>query len=108
MSAADKTLANLEARVAQLEAIATRSPSRQPFPFPYDPAPDDWGWRFPRRFWDRPRPGPEPEPGDPVPFDISRFTRSQLELTREGIKGEMIRLEGVLKIVESQLGSMSR
>ena len=96
--ATDKSLAALVARLDRIEsALLHRFP-------PVDPSPDDpgrWGgWPWWPRF---PIPFPRPDPGDPVPIDISRFSRAQLELSLESIKAQRIRLDAVEDMIKGQL-----
>jgi hypothetical protein len=96
--AQNKELAALEARLERIEsALLGRVPQV------FDPPPDDlgrWGgfaWPF-RRF-----PIPWPEPGDPVPIDISRLSRAQLQVSLEAIKAQRIRLDAVENMINQQL-----
>jgi hypothetical protein len=78
------------------------------FPPIGDPAPDDWGrpWYGRRWQWQVPIPIPRPDPGDPVPFDISRLSRVQLQLSLESIKAERIRLDALEEQVKRQIGEL--
>lgn len=98
--ATDKSLAELVARLERLESVLIHH-----FP-PVDPSPDDpgrWGGWYP--WWQRPIPFPipRPDPGDPVPIDISRFSRAQLELSLESIKAQRIRLDALESMLKSHL-----
>jgi hypothetical protein len=98
---ADDRLAALEQRLDRLEVTLH---GRFPYP-PVDPAPDDFG-RWPGWQWwggRRPIPIPIPEPGDPVPIDIGRLTRVQLQIALENIKAQRVRLDAVEKLVQQQL-----
>ena len=96
--ATDRTLTELVARLDRLESMFHR---------PHvDPPPDDWGrwggWApFPYR--PIPIPFPGPNPGDPVPMDISRLTRAQLEVSLETIKAQRVRLDAMEKMINNQL-----
>jgi hypothetical protein len=99
--ATDKSLAELASRLDRIEsALLHRVP-----PFA-DPSPDDpgrwggWPWWSSRVI---PIPFPGPNPGDPVPTDISRFSRVQLELSLESIKAQRIRLDALEGMIKSQL-----
>ena len=96
--AQNKELAALEARLERIEsALLGRVPQV------FDPPPDDlgrWGgfaWTF------RPFPIPWPNPGDPVPMDISRLSRAQLQVSLEAIKAQRIRLDAVENMIKQQL-----
>jgi hypothetical protein len=95
----DKTLARLEARLERIEsAIAARIPQV------FDPPPDDLGrWvNWGRLTW-RPIPIPIPDPGDPVPIDLSRLSRSQLELALQSIKAQRVRLDAMETMIKQQI-----
>lgn len=96
---ADDRMAALESRLERLEMSLH---GRFPYP-PVDPAPDDW--RSPWQWWGgrRPIPIPIPEPGDPVPIDIGRLSRVQLQIALENIKAQRVRLDAVEKLVQQQL-----
>jgi hypothetical protein len=51
-------------------------------------------------------PIPRPDPGDPVPFDISRLSRVQLQLSLESIKAERIRLDALEEQVNRQIAQL--
>jgi hypothetical protein len=93
----DDTLAALHARLDRLEAlIAHRVPQV------FDPSPDDPG-RGIHFGWGRPIPIPWPQPGDPVPIDISRLSKAQLQVTIESIKAQRIRLDAVEQMIHDQI-----
>ena len=96
---ADDTLAALTARLDRIEAVLAHR-----IPQVFDPPPDDlgrwiggWGGRIPI---------PWPNPGDPVPIDISRLTKAQLQVSLEAIKGQRIRLDAVENMIQTQLKQM--
>ena len=98
--ATDKSIADIAARLERIEAaLAFRTPPV------FDPSPDDiprggggWGWPGQRYI-----PIPWPNPGDPVPIDISRLTRAQLQVSLESIKAQRIRLDAVENMIQQQL-----
>ena len=94
-------ISQLNARLDRIEALLGRIPGGGVA----DPAPDDfWGQFFPRfPRWPR---FPFPQPGDPAPVDLSRLTRAQLELAKETVKSERIRLDAVEKLIDSQISSL--
>ena len=93
----DERFAGLEARLERIEAALL-----QRIPPVFDPPPDDitrWGgWGG----W-RPIPIPWPNPGDPVPMDISRLTKAQLQVSLEAIKAQRIRLDAMENMIKEQL-----
>ena len=93
----EKFLADLSARVERLEAALLGR-----IPHVFDPPPDDWGRWGGSLGW-RPVPIPWPNPGDPVPIDISRLTRAQLQVSLESIKAQRIRLDAVENMINQQL-----
>jgi hypothetical protein len=99
---ADPNLQDLSERIAKLEDLLR---PRIPGGGVTDPGPDGWmptWFGGPRlRF-----PFPWPEPGDPMPFDLSRLNKSQLEVTREMIRSNKIRLEALEKLVDQQIKSV--
>jgi hypothetical protein len=97
---ADDKLAALEQRLDQLEmSLHGRFPFHHVDPPPDDPRWPVWPWWGGRR----PIPFPIPEPGDPVPIDIGRLTKVQLQMALENIKAQRIRLDAVEKLVQQQL-----
>ena len=96
--ATDKVLADLMARLERIEGtLALRIPQV------FDPSPDDLG-RFGGWHWgNRPVPVPWPNPGDPVPIDISRLTKAQLQVSLESIKAHRIRLDAMENMIQQQL-----
>lgn len=97
MAADDKTLARLESRLERIEsALAGRIPQV------FDPPPDDLGRWWGRLTW-RPIPFPIPEPGDPVPIDISRLSRAQLDLALQSIKAQRVRLDAMETMIKQQI-----
>ena len=97
--ATEKSMGDFAERLERLEALLIHR-----IPPHVDPSPDDWRWGG-YGWWQRPVPipFPGPNPGDPVPTDISRFSRAQLELTLESIKAQRIRLDAVEGMVKNQL-----
>ena len=96
---ADETLAALQARLDRIENLIAHR-----IPHVFDPPPDDLGrWIG---GWGRPIPIPWPNPGDPVPIDISRLTRAQLQVSLEAIKAQRIRLDAVENMIQQQLKGM--
>lgn len=99
--AQNKELAALEARLERIEAALSAR-----IPQVFDPPPDDlgrWGgfaWPF------RPIPIPWPNPGDPVPIDISRLSRAQLQVSLEAIKAQRIRLDAMENMIKQQIKQM--
>jgi hypothetical protein len=94
----DKTLARLEARLDRIESVLSRLPSIG------DPPPDDIGrWGGWGRLGWRPIPIPIPEPGDPVPIDISRLSRAQLDLALQSIKAHRVRLDAMESMIKQQI-----
>jgi hypothetical protein len=94
--ATDRSLAELAVRLERIESLLA-----QRIPQVFDPPPDDlgrWGGWFPRPF-----PFPWPNPGDPVPIDISRLSRAQLEVSLQAIKAQRIRLDALESMIEKQL-----
>ena len=90
----DEKFAALEARLDRIEAAWF-----QRFP-PVDPSPDDIGrWGS----WGGWRPIPI---GDPVPIDISRLSKAQLQISLEAIKAQRIRLDAIENMVQTQLKQM--
>ena len=97
---ADPEISDLIARIQNLEKLIERIPGGGVV----DPAPDPWGGWFPR-----PRPFPVPwPPGDPSPIDLSRLTRTQLEMTREMLKTEKFRIESMEKLLDEQIDALKR
>jgi len=96
----ETTLANLQARLDRIEALIG-----QRIPQVFDPPPDDLG-RWIAGGWGRPVPIPWPNPGDPVPIDISRLTKAQLQVSLEAIKAQRIRLDAVENMIQQQLKQM--
>lgn len=98
--AQDRAMAALEARLDRIEsALISRVPPV------FDPPPDDLG-RWGSLFWPFrpiPIPIPRPDPGDPVPIDVSRLTRAQLEVSLESIKAQRIRLDAMENMIQQQL-----
>jgi hypothetical protein len=93
----DDTLAALHVRLDRLEAlIAHRVPQV------FDPSPDDPG-RWTHFGWGRPIPLPWPQPGDPVPIDISRLSKAQLQVSLEMIKAQRIRLDALEQTIHEQV-----
>jgi hypothetical protein len=99
--ATDKSIADIAARLERIEAALSLRP-----PHVFDPSPDDiprggggWGWLGGQRYI----PIPWPNPGDPVPIDISRLTRAQLQVSLESIKAQRIRLDAVENMIQQQL-----
>jgi|SwirhisoilCB1_FD_contig_81_1838349_length_511_multi_3_in_0_out_0_1 hypothetical protein len=99
--ATDKSIADIAARLERIEAALSFRP-----PHVFDPSPDDiprggggWGWLGGQRYI----PIPWPNPGDPVPIDISRLTRAQLQVSLESIKAQRIRLDAVENMIQQQL-----
>ncbi len=82
--ATDKSIAELGVRLDRIEAALSALRSPQGF---------DWGSH----------PIPWPNPGDPVPIDIARLTRAQLQLTLESIKAQRIRLDAIDNMIQQQL-----
>lgn len=96
----DETLATLQARLDRIEnLIAHRIPQV------FDPPPDDLG-RFIGAGWGGRIPIPWPNPGDPVPIDISRLSKAQLQVSLESIKAQRIRLDAVENMIQQQLKQM--
>jgi hypothetical protein len=95
--AEDKHLADLSARLERLEGLLLGR-----IPPVFDPSPDDWGRWGGSLGW-RPIPIPWPNPGDPVPIDISRLTRAQLQVSLESIKAQRIRLDAMETMINQQL-----
>lgn len=103
---ADPTIQDLIARIDRLEASLTKVPN-----IIADPAPDPWGGGGP---WGNPW-GPifqnagqlaallRTRPGDPPPFDLSRFNKAQLSMTKEMLKTERARLDAMDKLVDEQI-----
>ncbi len=94
--AQDKTIAAMEARLERIEtALINRLPPV------FDPSPEDWprwgGWNLPDR------PGRWPIPGDPVPIDISRLNKAQLEVSPESIKAQRIRLDAMENMIGQEM-----
>lgn len=87
---------DLAQRVEKLEAMLGQfggmGPVVDPAPFPW---PQPIPFPFPRPLpWPRPWPGPWPGPEvDPVPIDLSRLSRVQLERVRHHIATERTRLD---------------
>lgn len=94
----EKRFADLSARLERLEGLFFRIPQV------FDPPPDDFG-RWAGGGW-RPIPVPWPNPGDPVPIDISRLTRAQLQVSLEAIKASRIRLDAMETMINQQLRDM--
>lgn len=91
----DDKFAALEARLERIESALLHR-----IPPVFDPSPDDitrWGG------WGGWRPIPIPTPGDPVPIDISRLTKAQLQVSLEAIKAQRIRLDAVETMIQQQL-----
>ena len=109
---ADPTIKELSARIKDLEEIIARIPGGGVV----DPAPDPWGGGGnPWGPWSplpRPRPQPFPFPfpwppnADPSPIDLSRLTRTQLEMTREMLKTEKFRIEAMEKLLDEQISAL--
>lgn len=97
---ADENLASLVARFDRLEALIAHR-----IPQVFDPSPDDLG-RWVGGGWGRPIPTPWPNPGDPVPIDISRLNKAQLQVSLESIKAQRIRLDAVENMIQQQLKGM--
>lgn len=99
----DKRFSELESRLLNLEAFLQR------VPFPVDPSPDDYGrWgRWSHWHWGgiggHVPVGPHV---DPVPIDISRLTKAQLEVSLESIKAQRIRLDAMENVIKEQLKQM--
>ena len=103
---ADPTIKDLIDRIDKLEASLGRVPN-----IIADPAPDPWGGGHP---WSNPW-GPffqnagnlasflRRPPGDPPPFDLSRFTKAQLSMTKEMLKTERARLDALDKLIDDQI-----
>lgn len=94
---ADATLTALNARLDRLESLIAHR-----IPQVFDPPPDDLG-RWIGGAWGRPIPIPWPNPGDPVPIDISRLSRAQLQVSLESIKAQRIRLDAVERMIQEQM-----
>jgi|SRR3954454_5123986 hypothetical protein len=107
---ADPTLQDLIARIDKLEASLTRVPN-----IIADPAPDPWGGGGGP--WGGNPWGPilqnfgqlsalargvRPIP-DPPPFDLSRFNKAQLSMTKEMLKTERLRLDAMEKLIDDQI-----
>jgi hypothetical protein len=73
-----------------------------------DPGPDGWvgGWIGGPRFTFPSPWGPGGPRTDPSPIDFSRFNKSQLEVTREMIRSDKVRLEAFEKLVDQQIKSI--
>jgi len=105
---ADPTLKDLIDRIDKLEASLGRVPN-----IIADPAPDPWGGGYP---WGNPwgpifqnfgnlaglARGIRPIP-DPPPFDLSRFNKAQLSMTKEMLKTERARLDALDKLIDDQI-----
>ena len=101
---ADPTIQDLIARIDRLEASLTRVPN-----IIADPAPDPWGGGP----WGGNPWGPllqgqlaallRRPPGDPPPFDLSRFNKAQLSMTKEMLKTERARLDAMDKLIDDQI-----
>jgi hypothetical protein len=106
---ADPTIKDLIDRIDRLEASFTRVPN-----IIADPAPDPWGGGGP---WGGNPWGPifqnagqlaalargvRPIP-DPPPFDLSRFTKAQLSMTKEMLKTERARLDALDKLLDDHI-----
>ena len=101
--ATDKSIADIAARLDRIEAaLAFRTPPI------FDPPPDDlgrgggyggWGgggglgWLLSRVL----------PHVDPVPIDLSRLTRAQLQVSLESIKAQRVRLDGLENMIQQQL-----
>jgi hypothetical protein len=98
----EKGFAELGARLERLETLLLGR-----IPQVFDPPPDDWGrWGGWGGFIGSraiPIPFPIPQPGDPVPMDISRLSRAQLQVSLESIKAQRIRLDAVENMINQQL-----
>jgi hypothetical protein len=100
---ADPTLQDLIARIDKLEASLTRVPN-----IIADPAPDPWGgnpWGPILQNFGQLSAlarGVRPIP-DPPPFDLSRFNKAQLSMTKEMLKTERLRLDAMEKLIDDQI-----
>jgi hypothetical protein len=92
---ANDQIAKIDERLARLEAALTWR-----IPPVFDPPPDDFGrfGGFLPRF-----PIPLPNPGDPVPIDISRLSKAQLEVSLENLKAQRIRLDAMETMIKQQM-----
>jgi hypothetical protein len=97
----EPSLVEFAMRLDRLESLVSGR-----FPPIGDPAPDDWGRPWWGRRWQWQVPIPRPDPGDPVPFDISRLSRVQLQLSLESIKAERIRLDALEEQVNRQIAQL--
>jgi hypothetical protein len=98
---ADPTMQDLIARIDKLEASLTRVPN-----IVADPAPDPWGGWGPilQNFGNLSALGRGIRPiPDPPPIDFSRFNKAQLSMTKEMLKTERVRLEGMEKLIDEQI-----
>ena len=98
-----KQPADLGARLDRIEALLSAR-----IPQIFDPPPDDWGRQYGPYAW-RNVPVPISVMGphtDPVPIDLTRLSRVQLQLTLETIKAQRVRLDAVEKMVNEQLGAV--
>lgn len=100
---ANPSLKDIATRLDRLESLLGRIPGGGVA----DPGPDPWGgggwWTRPPRW-----PIPIPFPGDPAPFDLSRFTKAQLAVTKEMLKTERFRLDSLERLIDDQIKSAGK